>query len=61
MCSEHGGTPLFNQTNLLTRAQVDRAFGDRIAYFEKYRRQYDPTNRLLNNFFAELLPTTEGA
>jgi len=61
LCSEHGGTPLFNQTNLLTRAQVDRAFGDRMAYFEKYRRQYDPTNRLLNNFFAELLPPSEGA
>ena len=61
LCSEHGGTPLFNQTNLLTRAQVDRAFGDRIAYFEKYRHQYDPTNRLLNNFFAELLPTSDGA
>ena len=60
LCSEHGGTPLFNQTNLLTRGQVERAFGDRITYFEKHRRQYDPTNRLLNNFFAELLPTTEG-
>ena len=52
LCSELGGTPLFNQTNLLTRGQVARAFGDRIAYFEKHRQQYDPTNRLLNNFFA---------
>ena len=60
LCSELGGTPLFNQTNLLTRGQVDRAFGERMPYFEKYRRQYDPTNRLLNNFFRELLPTDGG-
>ena len=59
LCSEHGGTPLFNQTNLLTRAQVARAFGDRMAYFEKHRQKYDPTNRLLNNFFrrADRTPT----
>lgn len=61
LCSELGGTPLFNQTNLLTRAQVDKAFGERIAYFDKYRKQYDPTNRLLNNFFRELLASGEGA
>ena len=60
LCSELGGTPLFNQTNLLTRAQVDRAFGERIGYFEKYRRQFDPTNRLLNNFFRELIASDEG-
>ena len=59
LCSELGGTPLFNQTNLLTRAQVDKAFGDRMPYFEKYRQRYDPTDRLLNNFFRELLAPTE--
>ena len=31
LCSELGGMPLFNQTNLLTRGQVTRAFGDRLA------------------------------
>ena len=52
--------PLFNQSHVLTRAQVTRAFGERIAYFEKHRQQYDPTNRLLNDFFRELLrPPTE--
>jgi FAD/FMN-containing dehydrogenase len=61
LCSQLGGTPLFNQTNLLTRAQVDKAFGERIAYFDKYRKQYDPTNRLLNNFFRELLSTGQEA
>ena len=55
LCSDLGGTPLFNQTNLLTRGQVARAFGDRIAQFEKYRRRFDPTDRLLNNYFRELI------
>ena len=55
LCSELGGVPLFNQTNLLTRAQVDRAFGDRTALFDRYRRRYDPTDRLLNPYFDELL------
>ena len=36
------GVPLFNQTNLLTRPQVDKAFGDRIATFESYRKRFDP-------------------
>lgn len=58
LCSDLGGTPLFNQTNFLTRAQVDHAFGDRIGYFDGYRRRYDPTGRLLNPYFAELLAVT---
>jgi hypothetical protein len=55
LCSELGGVPLFNQTNLLTREQVDRAFRDRPALFDGYRRKYDPTDRLLNPYFRELL------
>jgi FAD/FMN-containing dehydrogenase len=55
LCSELGGVPLFNQTSLLTRAQVDKAFGDRLAKFDARRRQYDPTGRLLNPYFEELL------
>jgi hypothetical protein len=55
LCSELGGTPLFNQTNLLTRAQVEKAFGDRLQTFDRYRRRFDPTDRLLNPFFKELL------
>ncbi len=60
MCSDLGGTPLFNQTNLLTRDQVTRAFGDRVERFEKQRRHFDPTNRLLNNYFSELLGSRDG-
>ena len=55
LCSSLGGVPLFNQTNLLTRAQVNHAFGDRPLLFDRYRRQYDPTDRLLNSYFKELL------
>ena len=49
------GTPLFNQTNLLTRGQVEKAFGDRLKTFDRYRRRFDPTDRLLNPFFKDLL------
>jgi FAD/FMN-containing dehydrogenase len=55
LCSGLGGVPLFNQTNLLTREQVDRAFKDRPALFDTYRRRYDPTDRLLNPYFKDLL------
>ena len=60
LCSDLGGTPLFNQTNLLTRDQVVHAFGERVDRFEKQRRHYDPSNRLLNNYFAELLGSRDG-
>lgn len=55
LSSDLGGVPLFNQTNRLTPAQVRRAFGDRLEQFERYRKRFDPTNRLLNNYFQELL------
>jgi FAD/FMN-containing dehydrogenase len=55
LCSDLRGVPLFNQTNLLTRAHVDKAFGDRLAIFDRYRRRFDPTDRLLNAYFRELL------
>jgi FAD/FMN-containing dehydrogenase len=55
LCSELGGVPLFNQTNLLTRAQVDMAFGDRLSVFDGHRRRFDPDDRLLNDYFRELI------
>ncbi|GAC1468800.1 MAG: hypothetical protein PVSMB7_17210 [Chloroflexota bacterium] len=55
LCSELGGVPLFNQTNFLTRAQVDKAFGDRLILFDRYRKQFDPTDLLLNDYFRALL------
>jgi hypothetical protein len=59
LCSSLGGVPLFNQTNLLTREQVAKAFGDRIATFEEYRKRFDPTNRLLNEYFKKLFTAEE--
>lgn len=60
LCSELGGTPLFNQTNLLARAHVEKAFGDRLALFDRYRRRFDPDDRLLNDYFRELLAQDAG-
>jgi FAD/FMN-containing dehydrogenase len=54
-CSDRGGTPLFNQTPQLTRPIVVKAFGDRLQVLENTRRQYDPTGRLLNAYFRDLL------
>ncbi len=54
-CSEHGGSPLFNQTPFLTRAQVKKALGDRLDRFVVYRKRYDPTDRMLTPYFRELL------
>jgi FAD/FMN-containing dehydrogenase len=55
LCSELGGVPLFNQTAQLTRPQVDKAFGERTKLFDRYRKRFDPSDRLLNAFFRELL------
>ena len=54
-CSQRGGIPLFNQTKSITRSQVEKAFGDRLSTFEVYRKRFDPTQRLLNEFFRQLL------
>jgi len=54
-CSDHGGVPLLNQTPLLTRAQVEKGFGERWKAFAETRRGYDPENRLLNPYFRDLL------
>jgi hypothetical protein len=54
-CSRNGGVPLFNQTNGLTREQVAKAFGERLNTFETYRIRFDPTGRMLNDYFRQLL------
>lgn len=54
-CSRHGGSPLFNQSDSLTRWQVEKAFGDRLDIFKGYRERFDPTDRLLNQYFKQLL------
>jgi FAD/FMN-containing dehydrogenase len=60
-CSRNGGSPLFNQTARLTPPQIEKAFGDRLAAFRALQRRYDPTNRFVNLYFAELLGLSAGA
>lgn len=54
-CSDHGGIPLLNQTPMVTRAQIEKALGERWKQFVEARRTVDPKNRLLNDFFRGLL------
>ena len=60
-CAEHGGIPLFNQTDAITRAQVQEALGDRLKAFAAARKSYDPAGRLLNGYFREMLSVSETA
>lgn len=53
--SERDGHPLFNQTKHLTPTQVQKAFGDRWNEFARARRAWDPDDRLLSRYFADLL------
>jgi FAD binding domain/D-arabinono-1,4-lactone oxidase len=59
-CTERGGAPLLNQTGGLTRAQAVGAFGDRLAEIGALRKQFDPEDRLLNEYFRGLLSGTPG-
>ena len=53
-CSDHNGAPLLNQTWGMTPAILQKAYGDRLKEIVATRKQYDPENRLLNDYFAEL-------
>ncbi|MGH9432710.1 MAG: FAD-binding oxidoreductase [Terriglobia bacterium] len=55
LCSGQGGIPLLNQTARVTRAQTQKALGDRWKLFAETRKTYDSGNRLLNDFFQDLL------
>jgi FAD/FMN-containing dehydrogenase len=57
-CSDHGGIPLPNQTPMATRAQIEKGLGERWKQFAEARRTFDPTNRLLNDYFRDLLGET---
>jgi hypothetical protein len=58
-CSDRNGIPLFNQTDGVTRAQVEQALGDRLTLFSAARRKFDPSGRLLNAYFSEMLGETK--
>jgi FAD/FMN-containing dehydrogenase len=55
-CIERNGVPLFNQTAGLTPEIVKKAYGDRLTAMSETRKQYDPQNRLLNDYFRNLIP-----
>lgn len=50
-----GGVPLLNQTFGLTGEEVRKAVGDRLQIIADARKTFDPENRLLNNYFREIL------
>jgi FAD/FMN-containing dehydrogenase len=54
-CIERGGRGLLNQTWGLTRAFAEKSLGERLGIFAETRKTYDPGNRLLNDYFRELL------
>ncbi len=58
-CSRHGGAPLFNQTKAITRDQALQAFGHRLNSFRGLRERVDPTNRFCNQYFMQILGTTQ--
>ena len=48
-----GGIPLFSQSRCAEVAYATTAFGSRLEFFRKIRRQLDPDERLLNPFLAQ--------
>jgi len=54
-CVDRNGKPLLNQTPGIDSGILQKAYGDRLTAFAATRKQYDPQDRLLNNYFRELL------
>jgi hypothetical protein len=50
------GVPFFNQTRNATPEIVAQRFGTRLAFFNKVRRELDPSDRLVNQYFQAYLP-----
>lgn len=47
------GSPFFNQTRSMEQDYARQAFGSRIDFFKKIRRQLDPANRMMNPFLSQ--------
>src|SRR5262245_37088453 len=56
--AKHHGVPFFNQTRNAAPEVVAQRFGSRLAFFNKVRRELDPHDRLVNQFFQSYLPQT---
>jgi len=54
-CTDRNGIPLLNQTPNLTPEILQKAFGSRLQTLANVRKQYDPNDRMLNDYFRTLL------
>jgi hypothetical protein len=54
-CIDRKGRGLLNQTPGLTAGMLQKFCGDRLQALKTARAQYDPNNRLLNDYFRQLL------
>jgi hypothetical protein len=59
--ANHHGVPFFNQTKGAPAEVVAQRYGSRLAFFNKVRRELDPQDRLLNQFFGTYFPTAPTA
>jgi len=60
-CSDRDGMPLLNQTFGVTPAIANKALGPRLKIIDDTRKTYDPSNRLLNDYFSSLLNAAAGS
>jgi FAD/FMN-containing dehydrogenase len=54
-CADRNGKPVFNQTAALTPELAKQAYGGKLVTLEQTRKQYDPSGRLLNDYFRGML------
>ena len=55
--ASHHGVPFFNQTRNATPEIVAQRYGSRLAFFNKVRRELDPHDRLVNQYFGAYFPS----
>jgi FAD/FMN-containing dehydrogenase len=53
---QRGGIPLLNQSPFVKKEHVVKAYGDRWTKLSDWLKVVDPDRRMVNEFFAELLP-----
>ena len=53
---QRGGVPLLNQSPFVKKQHVVSAYGDRWTKLADWLKTIDPNRRMVNEFFAELLP-----
>lgn len=54
-CVDYDGIPMFNQSKHLNGELIIKAFNpERVQLFKKYREQYDPDRRFLNQYFKDV-------